>query len=193
MPDISLFKPLCEILDITLNDLMSGEKVSTSEYQEKLEENIENTIEYTNQKITNQRNILSLIIICTGIFIIFTSMTIFPSESSWGGLYSIIGIIVSMIGLNMLIEIEKIKWSKITFINIGYLLLSLITVYIIDYIGVVNIGQAPRFSITKISADTEIYYDTLFYDVIKCNINQKDEKYVIIKNQKYDMDKNYCE
>ena len=28
MPDLSLFKPLCEILDITINDLISGEKVT---------------------------------------------------------------------------------------------------------------------------------------------------------------------
>ena len=28
MPDLSLFKPLCKELDITLNDLMSGEKVN---------------------------------------------------------------------------------------------------------------------------------------------------------------------
>ena len=26
MPDLSLFKPLCELLDITINDLISGEK-----------------------------------------------------------------------------------------------------------------------------------------------------------------------
>ena len=44
MPDLSLFKPLCNELDITLNDLMSGEKVNEKEYQEKLEENIINTI-----------------------------------------------------------------------------------------------------------------------------------------------------
>ena len=44
MPDLSLFKPLCKELNITLNDLLSGEKVKENEYQEKLEENIINTI-----------------------------------------------------------------------------------------------------------------------------------------------------
>ena len=28
MPDLSLFKPLCELLDISINDLISGEKVT---------------------------------------------------------------------------------------------------------------------------------------------------------------------
>ena len=27
MPDLSLFKPLCEILDISINELLSGEKI----------------------------------------------------------------------------------------------------------------------------------------------------------------------
>ena len=28
MPDLSLFKPLCEILDISINELLSGEKIN---------------------------------------------------------------------------------------------------------------------------------------------------------------------
>ena len=44
MPDLSLFKPLCDELDITINDLMSGEKITQENYQERLEENIVNTI-----------------------------------------------------------------------------------------------------------------------------------------------------
>ena len=33
MPDLSLFKSLCESLDISINDLISGEKVSSDKYQ----------------------------------------------------------------------------------------------------------------------------------------------------------------
>ncbi len=44
MPDLSLFKPICDELDITINELMSGEKLSESEYGEKLEENIINVV-----------------------------------------------------------------------------------------------------------------------------------------------------
>lgn len=35
MPDLSLFKPLCEILNITINELLSGEKVDKEKYQQK--------------------------------------------------------------------------------------------------------------------------------------------------------------
>lgn len=40
LPEVSLMLPLCEILQITVNDLLSGEKVAESEYQKKAEENM---------------------------------------------------------------------------------------------------------------------------------------------------------
>ena len=100
MPDLSLFKPLCNELDITLNDLMSGEKVNEKEYQEKLEENIINTINYTNKKIKNRNNLIGLILIIFGVLISITAVAIFPSESSWGSIYSVFGAIVSLVGVS---------------------------------------------------------------------------------------------
>ena len=47
MPDLSLMKPLCNELGITINDLLSGEVIDKNNYQEKLEENNLNTIDYT--------------------------------------------------------------------------------------------------------------------------------------------------
>ena len=38
-------------LDITINELISGERIEKEQYQEKFEENIINTIDYTNKKI----------------------------------------------------------------------------------------------------------------------------------------------
>lgn len=50
MPDLSLMRPLCDILDITMNELISGERIDKKEYQKKSEENIINTINYSNKK-----------------------------------------------------------------------------------------------------------------------------------------------
>ena len=94
MPDLSLFKPLCNELNITLNDLLSGEKVTEKEYREKLEENIINTIDYTNKKLENRNNFIGLILITFGILISVSAIAIFPSESSWGSIYSVFGAIV---------------------------------------------------------------------------------------------------
>lgn len=40
MPDVSLLQPLCDILGVSLNELFSGEYISTEEYKGKAEENI---------------------------------------------------------------------------------------------------------------------------------------------------------
>lgn len=121
-----------------------------------------------------------------------TAMSIFPSESSWGSIYSIFGTLVSMLGI--IILIKKLKLTKKIIISVSYLVLFISMLFMIDYISVINIKQAPRFSIIKISSDTAIYYDTLFYDVIRCNKNSKDEYYKIIKNNNYDKDniQKYC-
>ena len=40
LPEVSLMLPLCDILKITVNDLLSGRRVSEGEYKMKAEENI---------------------------------------------------------------------------------------------------------------------------------------------------------
>lgn len=62
MPDLSLMKPLCEELGITINELISGERISKDDYQVKLEENIFNTIDYSNKKIKKTNKIFKTII-----------------------------------------------------------------------------------------------------------------------------------
>ena len=186
MPDLSLFKPLCDELDITLNDLLSGEKVSEKEYQEKLEENIINTIDYTNKKIENHNSFIGLILIVFGILIAITAMTIFPSESSWGSIYSVLGAIISLIGISKFTK--KLTYLKRLLCNFSYFLVFIAMLMIIDYISVININQAPRFSLFKISGSDVIYYDTPFYDVVRCNVDQENEYFKVIKNQKYNRD-----
>lgn len=192
MPELSTLKPLSEELGVSINEILSGEKIEKEVYQEKLEENIVNTIDYANKKMEKQRNLLSILFTGLGILLSFTAMTIFPSESSWGSIYATFGIIISVMGISLFTG--NMKWYKKISVNIGYIILSLIVLLIIDYIGVVNIHQAPRFSLVKVTGDNIIYYDTPFYDVIRYNVNKENETFKIIKNQKYEVDNidKYC-
>ena len=184
MPDLSLFKPLCDELDISLNDLMSGEVVKSKEYQEKLEENIINTISYTNKKLENKNNIIGLLLIIFGVLISLSAIAIFPSESSWGAIYSVFGAIISLLGVSRFTK--KLNHSKRLICNFGYFIIFIAVLFIIDYIGVINIHQAPRFSLVKVTGDNVIYYDTLFYDVVRCNVDSDNETFTVIRNGKYD-------
>ena len=39
LPDVSLMLPLCEALGVTVNDLLTGQRVEPADYQQKAEEN----------------------------------------------------------------------------------------------------------------------------------------------------------
>ena len=62
MPELSLMKSLCDELGISVNELLSGEKIEKEDYQERFEENILNTIEYTSKKVERKTHVLQSII-----------------------------------------------------------------------------------------------------------------------------------
>ena len=74
MMDVSLLKPVCEILGISIIELLNGEKIKDDDINNKTEDTIKNTIEYSNKKIKNSRikNIIAtlivIIILCIGVF-----------------------------------------------------------------------------------------------------------------------------
>lgn len=177
MPDISLLKPLSEELDITLNDLISGEKVDKEHYQEKFEENIINTIDYSNKRIDEKTNLIGIILIVFGVLISITAMEIFPSESSWGSIYSVLGCIISLIGVSKFTK--KLTYAKRVICNFGYFILFICVLLAIDYIGVVNIHQPPRFSYLIETNDNIIVYKAPLCNVYRINRNTKNEYYVV--------------
>lgn len=96
MPDLSLFKPICDIFNISINELLSGEKLQENEYQEKLEENIINTVifEKNKRKVFKKIILSSLSVITFIILFIFGSLFIIDNKrmsndkpvvfSTWG-------------------------------------------------------------------------------------------------------------
>lgn len=66
LPEVSLMLPLCEILQITVNDLLSGEKVAEGDYQKKAEENMMDLI----RENAENKERMTLSIICGVITII---------------------------------------------------------------------------------------------------------------------------
>ena len=191
MPDLSLFKPICDALGITINDLLSGEKITKDKYQEKLEENIVNTIYYSTKKTSKYNMTLSLLFVIFGLFIIISAIMIFPSESSWGSIYTILGNIIFIIGISRLTH--KMKIGKRLFFILTIFIGMLALFFVTDFINVKMNNEAPmyRTTTTYLGTDGEalLYYDTLFYDVIKCN-----DKFEIVKNKRYSHEElfEYC-
>ena len=72
MPDLSLIPKLCEILDISINELLSGERIENDNYQKKLEENIIINIDLLKKKMKQLTKKIILIIISVFVLIIIS-------------------------------------------------------------------------------------------------------------------------
>lgn len=186
MPDLSLFKPLCEELGITINELISGEKLDKEIYQEKLEENIINTIDYSTKKIKISNNTIGIILIGVGLLMAFTAMTIFESESSWGSIYSILGGIISLVGISRLTK--GLSYLKRLVIHFGYFISFVVMLFIVDYLSVLNLDQLSRFCLVKRTSDNIYMCENPFYNVYKVNRNTINEYFIVDKDKEYTMD-----
>ena len=63
MPELSIIKPLCEELSTTINELFCGEKIVEKDFTQKAEENIANTLKYTNIEIKKTKRIFMAVFI----------------------------------------------------------------------------------------------------------------------------------
>lgn len=136
LPDASLFKPLCDELSITINDLISGEKIDKLEYQEKFEENMINTINYTNKKIKEKNNTIGIILMLLGFCIFILSLSIYSSKNFANQIGSIVGVIIIFFGFNKL-TIKLNYYKKIIFLII-IIIVFLCVLFTLNKTGIID-------------------------------------------------------
>ena len=109
MPDVSLMLPLCEILHITVNDLLTGKRVFENEYQNKAEENMMNLLKENseNKKKTALSVICGFITIIAVIsLIIIASLIDMPTAARVAIIIFAIITGISGIAVTVLLDIE---------------------------------------------------------------------------------------
>ena len=109
LPDASKMLSLCEVLNITVNDLLSGEVVTVDYYDKALEKNL---LEMVKQKEASDKKMLSLEIVI-GIFstiillgFVFTASFV-PMENWLRVCLIIVGFVIGMIGIGFALKIEQ--------------------------------------------------------------------------------------
>ena len=72
MMDVSLFKPVCEILNISIVELLNGERIEQDSIKYKTDDTIKNTIVYSNNKIKKNRikNIVCTVLVIIVLFVL---------------------------------------------------------------------------------------------------------------------------
>lgn len=191
MPDLSLLEPLSKELDITLNELLAGEEIVKEETLEYSEQNLIQTIDYTDKKIKNEHKKISLFIIGLGIFTSLCAFTVFPSESSWGSIYSIIGLLFFVVGIFRELKITSLLKKGLVSILLFVLLLGVF--FILDYVSVTQFKQSPIYRLTTTTVFSDdgnkmIQYQNPFYNVFRINADTPNEYYRIDNKKQYTID-----
>ena len=191
MPDLSLLEPLSKELDITLNELLAGEEIVKEETLEYSEQNLIQTIDYTDKKIKNEHKKISLFIIGLGIFTSLCAFTVFPSESSWGSIYSIIGLLFFVVGIFRELKITSLLKKGLVSTLLFVLLLGVF--FILDYVSVTQFKQPPIYRLTTTTVFSDdgnkmIQYQNPFYNVFRINADTPNEYYRIDNKKQYTID-----
>lgn len=188
MPDLSLLEPLSKELDITLNELLAGKEIVKEEAMEYSEQNLIQTIDYTGNKIKNEHKKISLFIIGLGIFTSLCAFTVFPSESSWSSIYSMIGLFLFVVGIFRELKFTSLLKKGLVSTILFALLLGIF--FIFDYVSVNQFKQPPIYRLTTTTVFSEdgnkmIEYQNPFYNVFRINADTPNEYYRIDDKKQY--------
>lgn len=99
-PDVSIMLELCDILGITVNELLSGERIVMEDYQKKAEENL---LELQSKKEKAQKSWSSLEMVWLTITLLLIPVHLainyfYPENSGTG-----VGLLIILIGLVMFV------------------------------------------------------------------------------------------
>ena len=110
-PDTSLILPLCGVLDISANELLSGKKLTKEEYKEQAEMKL---VELSNQKYQSNKRLLGaeIVIGVLGALYMFTLIlvsSIIIAEKNWlGVLLMVLGLLVGIVAFLFALRLEQI-------------------------------------------------------------------------------------
>ncbi|HPR24345.1 MAG TPA: helix-turn-helix transcriptional regulator [Bacillota bacterium] len=181
MPDLSLLVKIADYYDVDIREVINGERKS-----KKMDNEIRDTLvkvagygDVVKKSETGKlHQFIGAILAGFGAFIIISSFAVFPSDSSWGSIYSVIGCVIASIGIYKLCAVIKItKKPQRIICTIGCFLLMLCCLHGLDYMSVKAYKQPPRFCYEKSYGEDVIEYKTLFYTVTRYNVDADDEYY----------------
>ena len=109
LPDVSIMIELCNILDINVNELLTGEIIKKENYMKQAEENLielQAQLEQTNKKLLNLEIIIGLIGSISFIILIFIT-TIFEMNNTLRIILITTAIIIFIISIVSAMKIER--------------------------------------------------------------------------------------
>ncbi len=181
MPDISTLVEIADFYDISISEIIEGERKSENMNQDTKETAIQMAQYSHNEVKIKTKRVISILMTAFGIFVIISALAIIPSDSSWGSIYSILGGILFLVGVYLMLTELFVKraFRILSIVGCGILLFGFFSG--IDYIAVSQFQQVPRFCYEKTYGDEEIICKTLFFTAIWKNPGTENEEIEIVK------------
>ena len=184
MPDISMLVEIAVFYDVSIPEIVQGERESEIMNKETRETAVAMAKYSQNEVKTGKEKIVGILMSVFGIFVIVSALSIFPSDSSWGSIYSFLGSIFLIIGLYFIIKPLVAKLTSRILTVTACIALLFGTFTLSDYIAVSQFNQVPRFSyMTHYDSrhPDELVYKTIFFTVVQKNPGTENEQVFIVK------------
>ncbi|MEE1036621.1 MAG: helix-turn-helix transcriptional regulator [Oscillospiraceae bacterium] len=184
MPDIGMLVALAEFYDVSIPEIIYAERKSENMNQE-TRETAAAMAEYSRNEVkVGKQNVIGILMSAFGAFIIVSALAVFPSDSSWGSIYSILGSIFLVVGIDLMIRPVVTKRGLRIGIVLGCIGLLFGAFTLSDYIAVTQFNQVPRFRY-ETSYDSrepdQLVYKTIFFTAVQKNPGTKDSQVFIVK------------
>ena len=175
MPDLSLFKPLCELLGISINELMSGRDIGEEKYREELEDNMIKLADYNKKK----SDIIGYLILnLIGVICLIFGLAWHSTINNFSVLFELFGSALIIIGFLKLTRSLKLV-SKII-VNLIILIILVLIIRLFEVMNIMGEFNPPKYyyyktdigrcvKYKKIWGVKETYHDKDTFDEIENN------------------------
>ena len=184
MPDIGMLVELADFFEVSIPEIIRGERKSEHMNQE-TRETAAAMAEYSQNEVkTGKQKIVGVLLLAFGLFLIVSALSVFPSESSWGSIYSVLGGAVSCAGLALLLLQAVGKRGLRVLAVLGYAGLLFGVFTLSDYVAVTQFQQVPRFRYETRYDSREpdrVVYKTLFFTAVQENPGTEEEHVYLLK------------
>ena len=104
MPDIGMLVEMADFFDVSIPEIVSGERKSENMNKETRDTAVAMAEYGRNAVKKGKQKAIGILMSAFGIFIIVSALSIFPSDSSWGSIYSVLGSIFLVAGIYLIIR-----------------------------------------------------------------------------------------
>ena len=177
MPDLSILVELADFYCLDLREILDGER-KDGKMEQEVKETLTKAAAYSREEKRQVRTrTVGVLMVLFGTFTIVSAMMLFPADSSWGSIYSVLGTLILTGGL-VLWQGRRFSPGRRVLAALLCFTLILGSLCFADYLSVRLGGQVPRFAymISWSSEDPDdMVYQAPFYTVVRHDYGRETE------------------